>query len=55
MDYAVLTPHVVIVEVGEYFPVDETGSEYDESDEECDSSGVIDLIEQTETEKVRDS
>ena len=35
----------VIMEVAEYFPVEETGSEYDESDEECDSSGVIDLIE----------
>ena len=35
----------VIMEVAEYFPVEETGSESDESDEECDSSSVIDLRE----------
>ena len=45
----------VIMEVAEYFPVEETGSESDESDEECDSSGIIDLREQTGTEKVRGS
>ena len=45
----------VIMEVGEYFSVEETGTEYDDSDEEYYSSGVIGLIEQTRTEKVRDS